>query len=96
MQTNPSKLLTIYTEAALESSLIRTINKLGATGYTITNARGKGSSGARSAFWEANANIRIEVLCTDDIAQAITQGLHEQFARNYALVTFTSDILVTR
>ncbi len=95
MQTYSSKLLTIYTEAALESSLIRAINKLGATGYTITNARGKGASGSRTAFWEANANIRIEVMCSAELAQNITQDLHEQFAQNYALVTFTSDIEVT-
>lgn len=95
MQTYSSKLLTIYTEAALESSLIRAINKLGATGYTITNARGKGSSGSRTAFWEANANIRIEIMCTAELAETMTQYLHEQFAQNYVLVTFTSDIQVT-
>lgn len=94
MKTYNQKLLTIYTEAALESSLIRKIDKLGATGYTITNARGKGSSGSRTAFWEANSNIRVEIICTEEIAIAISQGMHEKYGKNYAMMTFTSDIEV--
>jgi hypothetical protein len=95
MQTYNHKLLTIYTEAALESSLIRQIDTLGASGYTITNARGKGSSGSRTAFWEANSNIRVEIMCTEEIATLIVGKLHEKYAKNYALMTFTSDIIVS-
>lgn len=94
MKTYNQKLLTIYTEAALESSLIRKIDKLGATGYTITNARGKGSSGSRTAFWEANSNIRIEIMCNEEVATAISHSLHEKYGKNYAMMTFTSDIEV--
>ena len=45
------KLLTIITEALLESELCETIDKMGATGYTVTNARGAGSRGIRDAGW---------------------------------------------
>jgi len=55
MSDDNVKLLTIYTEAALESSLIDDIEEHGAVGYTITNARGSGSSGARTAAWDANS-----------------------------------------
>src|SRR6056297_1877386 len=36
------KLLTVVTESVLEPQLVRDIERLGARGYTITNARGKG------------------------------------------------------
>ena len=42
MSDNIKKLLTIVTEAALENILIKDIERLGAQGYTITDARGKG------------------------------------------------------
>lgn len=90
------KLLTIYTEAALESQLISDIEELGANGYTITNARGKGSKGSRSAAWEANSNIRIEIICNSTIAQHILEHLQDKYYDHYAMVTFTCDINVLR
>lgn len=90
------KLLTIITEAALESSLIHDLECLGDPGYTITNARGKGSHGSRNASWEASANIRIEIICSYELTQSIVQHLQNEYYDNYAMVTFTSDIEVLR
>jgi len=42
MSTDTRKLVTIITESALEHSLVDDFERLGAHGYTITNARGKG------------------------------------------------------
>lgn len=89
-------LLTIYTEAALESQLIKDIERLGAPGYTITNARGKGSHGVRQASWEANANIRVEIIGNFDIAKTISKYLQETYYDNFAMVTFISQIDVLR
>lgn len=90
------KLLTIYTEAALETSLIEVFDEHGAVGYTITNARGKGSSGVRAAAWEANSNIRIEIICDDSTAREIGSYLQDTYYEHYAMVTFISDIEVLR
>ncbi len=54
-------LLTIITESALEGRLTKEIERLGARGYTVTDARGKGHRGVRQASWEASSNIRIEI-----------------------------------
>lgn len=89
-------LVTIFTEAALESQLIKDIEQFGAPGYTITNARGKGSRGRRGASWEANSNIRIEIICSVDIAKKITEHLQDTYYDNYAMVTFISKIDVLR
>ena len=96
MKTENTILLTIYTEAALETNLVKDIDALGASGYTITNARGKGSRGLRGASWEANSNIRIEILCSDQVAQTITSHLKKTYYDNYAMVTFTTCVNVLR
>jgi hypothetical protein len=49
MDLTARKLLTIVTKAAPEDTLVRDIETLGARGYTITDARGKGSRGQRDA-----------------------------------------------
>ncbi len=90
------KLVTIITEAALEHSLLRDFKRLGAKGHTITEARGSGHRGVRSAGWESNSNIRIEVICNEAVAQAITQHLQDQYYANYAMVVYSSDVSVLR
>jgi len=90
------KLLTVITEAAIETRLLRDLERLGAHGYTVTDARGKGSRGVRNAGWEASANIRVEVICSDDTAQALAAHLREHYYDNYAMVLFISDIEVLR
>ena len=96
MTNENARLLTIFTETALESRLIKEIEQFGAPGYTITNARGKGSHGTREASWEANSNIRIEIICSDLVAKKIADHLKENYYDNYAMVTFASDIEVLR
>jgi len=90
------KLLTIITEAALEHLLIDDIEQLGATGYTITDARGKGSRGTRNAGWETNGNIRLEIICDDEVATAISKHLKEKYYNNYAMILYICDVDVLR
>jgi hypothetical protein len=90
------KLLTIVTEAALEGTLIQAIEHLGARGYTIVDARGKGARGVRDAGWEASGNIRIEVVCKSETAADIAAHLQERYYNDYAMILFVSDIDVPR
>jgi nitrogen regulatory protein PII len=96
MNTNQKKLVTIVTEAAIEQELARELTALGAAGYTITDARGKGSRGVRDAGWKIGANIRIEVVCSETVATAISALLQERYHENYAVISFTSDVQVLR
>ncbi|MCW8193735.1 transcriptional regulator [Proteobacteria bacterium 005FR1] len=93
---NTRTLLTIITEASLEGRLLPELEKLGAQGYTITDARGKGSRGARDADWDADSNIRIEVICSRAIAEAITARLQEKYYDNFAMIIFSHDVSVLR
>lgn len=90
------KLVTIVTEAVLEAELRDDLKELGASGYTITDARGSGSRGIRDAGWATSSNIRIEVICSDDVATRIADHLRERYYQNYAMVLFESDVRVMR
>ena len=96
MELTARKLLTVVTEAALEVTLVREIEALGARGYTITDARGKGSRGKRDATWPKSANIRLEVLCGADTALALCTALSERYSDNYSMVICVADVGVLR
>ena len=96
VQNRTRKLLTVVTEAALEATLIRDLDRLTAHGYTITDARGKGARGVRDAGWEASSNIRIEVVCDTETAEVIAAYVQKQYFENYAMILFVSDIDVLR
>ena len=89
-------LLTIVTEAAIENRLVRDLDRLGAHGYTVVNARGKGSRGVRDAGWDASANIRVEVICEQKTARAIAVHLRDHYYDNYAMITMVSEVQVLR
>ncbi len=96
MITHNMKLITIVTESILEHSLVEDIERLGARGYTITNARGKGHRGVRDAGWASDSNIRIEVVCESQVINAIAEHLNETYYKNYAMMLYLSDVQVLR
>jgi len=96
MTGTPCKLLTIVTEAAIESRLVKDIEALGARGYTITDARGKGSRGRRDAAWDENRNVRIEVICNATVAEAIARHLEVTYYEHYGMVLYIGEVLVRR
>lgn len=96
MQVQTRKLLTIITEAVVEHTLVEEIERLGAHGYTITEARGKGHRGVRNARWQAGGNIRIEVVCDPDVAAAIAAHLNKHYYDDYAMILFLSEVEVLR
>lgn len=96
MQSHTRKLLTVVTEAVLENTLVKDIDRMNAHGYTITDARGKGHRGVRSAGWEANSNIRIEVVCDNETASRMAAYFQEHYYADYAMILFLSDIEVLR
>lgn len=96
MNRHVRKLLTIVTEETIEGFVARDIERLGAHGYTITDARGKGNRGSRDASWEASSNIRIEVVCDMQTAEDIAAHLREHYYDDYGMIIFLSDVEVLR
>jgi nitrogen regulatory protein PII len=90
------KLVTIITEAVIESTLCKVLEDLGAHGYTITNARGSGSRGVRNADWSSSGNIRIEIVCDEAVANRIETHLKEHYYDDFAMILFESNVRVLR
>ncbi|MBP8214992.1 MAG: transcriptional regulator [Propionivibrio sp.] len=95
-QTGKCTLLTIFTESTLEHVLIKDMDRLGIRGYTISDARGKGSRGVRDAAWDESKNIRIEVLCARQQAETLLAHLQQRYYSNYAMVAYLSEVEVLR
>lgn len=96
MEPTQRKLLTIVTEAVLESNIAESLDELGASGYTIVNARGRGSRGIRDAGWTSSSNIRVEVVCDAELAERIARSFQDRFYADYAMILYISDVTVLR
>jgi nitrogen regulatory protein PII len=90
------ELITVVTEAVLEKALTQELEALGASGYTITDARGRGSRGARRSAWRESSNIRIEVLCSAALADKLVTLLREKYYDNFAMVLWRQPVEVLR
>jgi len=89
-------LLTVITEQALERNLVACVLQAGANGYTLTEARGQGRRGLRSADFEQGGNIRMEVICTDAVARQISDTLHNRYFKDFAIVLYLQEVEVLR
>ncbi len=96
MITEKRTMLTIVTESVIENMLLADLDRLGARGYTVTDARGRGSRGVRDANWDEAANIRIEVIGTRELAEALLAYLQQHYYANYAMVSWLHDVEVVR
>ena len=97
LPTEKRTLLTIITEAVVEPTLLRDLDRLGVLGYTISDARGKGSrGGVRDAAWDEAANVRVVVICPRAMAEDVLRHLQARYYANYSMVTFLTEIEVLR
>lgn len=96
MKNMKPKLLTIISESAIEALVLKEIESLGAHGYTVTPAKGKGTRGVRDAAWETSSNVRIEIICDAKIAKLIATSLKGKYYKNYAMILYMMDVEVLR
>ncbi len=95
MHTITLKLVTIVTERILEDRLLRQLDELGVSGYTLTQATGKGSRGVRASEWEG-PDTRIETLVSEDVANAIVEHVAENYFEHYAVIVYVQNAEVVR
>ncbi len=95
MHTITLKLVTIVAERILQDQLLRSLTALGAKGYTITQATGKGSRGVRASEWEG-PDVRIETLVSTEVADAIVEKIAEKYFEHYAVIVWVQDAEVVR
>ncbi|MEY4375169.1 MAG: hypothetical protein RL760_1336 [Candidatus Eisenbacteria bacterium] len=95
MHTSPLKLVTIVSETVLAEHLHTELRTLGATGWTQTDALGEGSRGMRSKTLRGD-NVRLEVVVSPEVADAILERLARDYFPHYALVAWVADVQVVR
>jgi nitrogen regulatory protein PII len=95
MLTVTLQLVTIIAERFLKDQLINELRTLGATGYTLTDAEGEGSRGVRASEWEGR-NVKIEVIVSDEVAEAITDHVADHYFEHYAVVLYSHPVEVVR
>ncbi len=89
------KLITIVAETILEERLSRELLSLGATGFTASETRGRGSRGIRTGSIPGES-IRIEVIVSETVAGKIVSHLSEHYFPHYAVIAWTTDVDVVR
>ncbi|MGE0640713.1 MAG: transcriptional regulator [Thermoanaerobaculia bacterium] len=95
MSQHAMKLMVIVVESVLMERVLADLKRLGATGYTITDARGGGSRGLRVGEVPGD-NKRIEVLMDDETAGTMLELLSERYFPSYAIAAWVSDVVVVR
>ena len=95
MKLAQSKLVTVVAEDELEERLVRELKACGATGYTITKARGEGTFRVRTSEWEGE-NIRIEALVDEAVADRIVEGLARKYLEKFGLIFYCTTVEVLR
>lgn len=95
MNAHNRTLLTVICEAALEHKLEADLKTLGAPGWTLSDARGS-SRRVRSAGWDTDGNIRLEVICNRELAERIAEHLQARYYANFAMVCYLAEVEVLR
>ena len=95
IHTTRLKLVTIVTERILEDRLLRALTDLGASGYTLTQATGRGSRGVRASEWEG-PDTRIEALVSPEVADAVVAHVAGAYFEHYAVILYVQDAEVVR
>jgi hypothetical protein len=95
MDTTPRTLLTIICEPVLEQKIEDDLLRLGATGYNITDGRGRGSA-ERHAGEIPGVNLRIETIADADVADRILTHIREHYFAHYSIIAWLSDVRVIR
>ncbi|AUC60668.1 hypothetical protein AA637_05660 [Cyanobacterium sp. HL-69] len=94
--TQKASKLVIVTEKLLLKQIAKVIDKVGATGYTVVAAGGKGSRNVRSSgqptVSDTYSNIKFEILTPSrEMALKISDEVAEQFFEDYSGIIYLCD-----
>jgi nitrogen regulatory protein PII len=95
MHTVSLKLVTIVAERLFREQVTEELRKLGAKGFTVTDAEGKGSRGIHASEWEGR-NVRIETVVAPEVADRIVEHVAERYFEHYAVIVWVQSVEVVR
>lgn len=88
-------LVTVIAEPVLEERITEDLVRLGATGFTVTEVRGRGSRGIRSGD-VPGFSVRIEVIVSAPVADHILDRVRQAWFPHYAVIAWRSAVEVVR
>ncbi len=89
------KLVTIIAEELLKERICKKTLDLAATGFTCVRCEGEGARGVRDETVEGS-NVKIQVVCSAAVAEAIMTYVAEKFFENFAVIAWVSEVSVIR
>ncbi|HEX4858381.1 MAG TPA: transcriptional regulator [Usitatibacteraceae bacterium] len=89
-------LLVVISEAVLEKRLADDARQFGAQGYTICDVRGAGMHRQRDAEWEGSRSIRMEVICSAEVADRLSRHILDRYCENYSISMYLAEVGVLR
>ena len=95
MNTQMMKRVTVIAEAVVAERIQEDILRLGASGYTTTEADGRGSRGVRASDWEGK-NVKIEVVVRPEVCGKILECLARDYFKHFAVIAYAHDVEVVR
>jgi nitrogen regulatory protein PII len=85
-------LVVIIGESVLQDRIIKLLQDLGITGYTLSQVQGAGRHGSRKGDLVGyNTNFEIKTVVSQVVSKAIFSGLVE-FQSNHALIAFRQNV----
>ena len=89
---NQGILVTIICEAVLQDRLVKLLQTIGVSGYTIIPAQGAGSHGRRMGDVAGyNTNIEVKTIVTAEVSEQLFEKL-KQFQATHALIVFRQKV----
>ncbi|MFN9719742.1 MAG: P-II family nitrogen regulator [Planctomycetota bacterium] len=95
MKTVPLCLLTVIGESVLKEHIIEDIRRLGAKGFTVTDAEGEGVRQRRVGDI-IGANFRLETIVSPEVADEMLSVISTEYFERYAVIAFLSTVSVIR
>lgn len=88
--------ITVMANHSLRYQLIGELQKCGITGYTITTCTGAGRRNLESNTVAENEHIRIEVIATEDVSNAIIDYLRRDILPEHHVTSCVETVDVVR
>lgn len=89
------QLVTVVCEPILAERLTALVKSMGATGFTVSDVRGEGSS-EKSSGEVPFEKIKIEVIAEKQLAQEIKNEIARLYFQNYSLIVYSTEIQILR
>ncbi len=95
MDIVPLRLVTLVAERLLRDRLLEAVQRLGATGYTITDVHGRGTRGVRHNALDG-PSVKLEVIVPLEVAEAIVEHVAEAYFQYYSVIVYVQEVKVVR